>query len=143
MRLSIKPEQLSGEVQKTLEKYWYNLKTAVDEAMEMAASQTVDYLHQGGPYTERTGKYTKSWTYKKEKTYKSASIFLENTYIIYNQKPNYRLTHLLEHGHVIRSKSGKTVGAAGAFVHISPAEDFAAEAVTTMVEQRVRAVTIG
>ena len=42
MRLSIKPEQLSGEVQKTLEKYWYNLKPAVDEAMEMPASQTVD-----------------------------------------------------------------------------------------------------
>ena len=65
--------------------------------------------------TKRTGDYSKGWAIRTVKTPKSIAV------TIYN-KTDYRLTHLLEKGHIIRNKYG-TFGRAPAHPHIKQAQD--------------------
>lgn len=44
---------------------WSNgeLRRAVNESLEETAAAAAESLRRGGPYRERTGKYTKDWTH--------------------------------------------------------------------------------
>lgn len=117
MAVKIGPEDLSEEIGKQLEAYSSALNKKLNEKLEEVAKDTAKKLQGGGPYRERTGRYTKDWTYKT--TGKSASGVSTDEYTVYNKK-NYQLTHLLEKGHV--SRSGSRVRA---FEHIAPAEQMA------------------
>ncbi|MNM63341.1 hypothetical protein D3C81_747070 [compost metagenome] len=66
--------------------------------------------------------YAKSWKRKKTKS----------GYVIYNEK-HYRLTHLLEHGHVKRNG-----GRAAARVHIRPVEEKIVEQFGKRVEKVIK-----
>ncbi len=46
---------------------WSNgeLRRAVNESLEETAAAAAESLRRGGPYQERTGKYTKDWTHTK------------------------------------------------------------------------------
>jgi len=65
-----------------------------------------------------SGAYSKGWTYAKRGY---------NKYVVYN-KSHYRLTHLLEKGHVIKKK-GIVVGEAQAFPHIANVESYVEDAI--------------
>lgn len=82
-----------------------------------------------GKYDHR--KYSKSWAVKEEK-----GNWGTNTYIIYNKK-HYRLTHLLEFGHVIRDGTGRQVGEADAIPHIKPMEEWVQEQLPKVLEQKL------
>ena len=56
--------------------------------------------------------YSKGWTVKKED---------EDTYIVHN-KTKYRLTHLLENGHVSANQYGTGYKRVNGIEHIKPAE---------------------
>lgn len=53
---------------------------------------------------EKPGQYKKNWKVKKAK---SSGLLLHEA-VVYNDKPTYRLTHLLENGHI--AASGDRVG---------------------------------
>lgn len=97
---------------------WANgdLRDAVNNGFEAAAKEAKKKLKQGGPYKERTGKYTKDWDYDVRASRTSAITGLRG-YSVYNKK-HYQLTHLLEKGHQTR-KGGRTK----AFEHIGPVND--------------------
>lgn len=92
---SVDPAQMAGEIQTILRNYGTALDLAVDEAAQVVGKEAVKELRATSPKGFR-GKYAKGWTLKREK---------KGTYIVYNKE--YRLTHLLEHGHVTRKTTGK------------------------------------
>ena len=67
MRTSI--DGLGDAIMSQLEE-WTNgeLKQAVNEGLKETAAAAEKALKQGGPYTERTGKYTKDWTHEDRKS---------------------------------------------------------------------------
>lgn len=116
---------------------WANqeLRTAVNESLKEAAAEAVKELKKGGPYEERTGKYTKDWTYKQTDKRTSAITGL-NGYTIYNKK-NYQLTHLLEKGHQLR-RGGRCTGSVKAFEHIAPVNDALGDLAVSKIEKKVK-----
>ena len=97
---------------------WENveLKRAVNEGIKETAAEAAKRLKQGGPYEERTGKYTKDWT-SSERTSRASAVTGLKGYSVYNKK-HYQLTHLLEKGHQTR-KGGRTK----ALEHIAPVNE--------------------
>lgn len=77
------------------------------------------------------GKYSKSWAVKQEK-----SNWGTNSYIIYNKK-HYRLTHLLEFGHVVKNGTKRVVGKAGAIPHIKPMEEWVQNQLPKLLVQKL------
>ena len=69
---------------------------------------------------KKYGKYAKNWRFKKNS---------KGSFVIYNADPTYRLTHLLEHGHVLRNG-----GRSKAIPHIKPVE----EKIKEKFEQRIK-----
>ena len=51
---------------------------------------------------------------------------------------HYRLTHLLENGHVKKTKNGKVLGVTRAFPHLAPAEKDASELLEKKVKMTIR-----
>lgn len=130
MRTSI--DGLGDSIMSQLEE-WTNgeLKQAVNEGLKETAAAAERALKQGGPYTERTGKYTKDWTHDVRGSRASAITGL-NRYSVYNQK-HYQLTHLLEKGHQARHG-----GRVRAFEHIGPVNDTLGELAVQKITQKVR-----
>ena len=102
---------LSDEIAKALSEYSDEIAEEVDQAAEEVITETVEELRATSP--KRKGKYAKSWAKKRDK---------KGTWVAHVKAPHYRLTHLLERGHVL-----KNGGRAKAHVHIAPAEQHAIE----------------
>lgn len=84
----------------------------MDKAILESASSLVTDLKTKSPNGYRHNKkYRQTWT--------STFYPKDHEAIVYN-KTNYRLTHLLEHGHVVVNKKG-IVGWASPIPHIYPA----------------------
>ena len=66
---------------------WSNgeLRRAVNESLEETAAAAAESLRRGGPYRERTGKYTKDWTHDQRGSRTSVITGL-NGYSVYNKK---------------------------------------------------------
>lgn len=111
---------------------WANteLQTAANESFRETAEEAAKMLKQGGPYKERTKKYTKSWKSEQRISRKSAVSGL-NGYSVYN-KDHFRLTHLLEYGH--QSRNG---GRVRAFSHIAPVNEQAGEMVAQKIKRKL------
>lgn len=77
------------------------------------------------------GKYSKSWAVKQEK-----SNWGTDSYTIYNKK-HYRLTHLLEFGHVVKNGTKRVVGKAGAIPHIKPMEEWVQNQLPKLLVQKL------
>ncbi|MBQ6994967.1 MAG: hypothetical protein IJN64_10845 [Lachnospiraceae bacterium] len=134
MRTSI--DNLDEAIKTQLED-WSNgeLKRAVNEGIEETAAAAAKTLRQGGPYRERTGKYTKDWTHGQRNTRTSMVTGL-TTYSVYNKK-NYQLTHLLEKGHQLR-RGGRKIGDVKAFEHIAPVNETLGDLAVAKIIQKVR-----
>lgn len=89
------------------------LKTIINDV----AKETVRELKKTSP--EKDGDYKKNWTYKKLR-----GDSVRNQVVIYEKKPEYRLTHLLEKGHAKRGG-----GRVSAKPHIKEAEKKAIESI--------------
>lgn len=131
MAVKVRPEDLDEEIREILEEYSAAVIRTVNEGLEEVADYTAKALKQGGPYKERSGKYSKDWTYKRMGH--TPGIFTEE-FKVYNKK-HYRLTHLLEKGHV--SRSGKRVKA---FSHIEPAMELAQQMAISKIGEAIRQV---
>lgn len=125
-----------GEAIKAELEDWANgdLRRAINEGLEETAEAAERMLKQGGPYRERTGKYTKDWTHE-QRSSRASSITGLNGYSVYNKK-HYQLTHLLEKGHQVK-KGGRVVGEAAAFSHIAPVNDAVGELAASKIKSKV------
>ena len=119
---------LGAEIQAILRNYGSSMTMAIDDAAKALAKQAARELRQTSPRGHR-GAYAKGWDVKKEKT---------GDYVVYNKQ--YRLTHLLEHGHKTRLKDGKygRKAQAAAKPHIAPIEREVADAFPRMIDHYLK-----
>lgn len=113
--MAVKIGNLAREVMKQLDDYGIEVGLEMEKASKEVAEDTAKMLNKNAP--KMTGDYAESWTYGVGETKRT-----RHTMIVYAEKPEYALSHLLEKGHQNRN-GGRTL----AIVHIAPAEEAAAE----------------
>ena len=104
---------LEDEIKKILDEYEEDVEETVDQTAMAVAKIGAQKLKSSSPKNQ--GKYAKSWNWKK-----IGAPLGHAQYTVYNAK-HYRLTHLLENGHLIRNQNG-TYGRTKAIPHIKPVE---------------------
>ena len=61
------------------------LNREINEGLKEVAEKTAETLRQGGPYNERSGKYTRDWDVKLRKRSYS-SVTMTEEYTVYNKR---------------------------------------------------------
>lgn len=129
--MNITINNLDEEIKRQLESFNTEVMNTANESFWETAEEAAEMLKKGGPYQERTGKYTKDWTAEQRGSRASAVTGL-NGYSVYNKK-HYQLTHLLEHGH--QSRNG---GRVKEFSHIAPVNEQLSELATEKIKSKLR-----
>ena len=115
------------QINDILEEYSKDIQEGIAEKAIEVADEGVNKLkNTNGTYKIRTGKYNKSWT----KDVRKGINFINVK--IYNKK-HYRLTHLLENGHITRN--GKRTRS---FPHIASVNDYCSETYQNGVEELIK-----
>ena len=116
---------LDKAVNDILSEFSMDVTKATQEAVTEVSKEAVKKLKQTAP-KGRTGKYSRGWTSKVDKTATTA----EST--IYGKSGTYQLAHLLEHGHAKRGG-----GHTAPIVHIKPVEEWAISEVEKRIIEKV------
>lgn len=134
MAKKIKAVDLSAAVREILDEYGEEVNAimtdCVDEVAHEAA-QKLQSVSKFAPNRSPSGEYSKSWTVDKEKAGR-----LGVKRVVHNEE-HYRLTHLLENGHVSRNGTHRTFGRVRAYPHIAPVNAWAETALPNLVKQRL------
>ena len=112
------------QMQSLLKEVDKEVKEAAEDAIDESSKETAKLLRKISP--KRKGNYAKGWTVKKED---------KLTRIVHN-KTHYRLTHLLENGHVIKNQYGEYGRVAGE-KHIEPVEKWAVDDVVERINRKL------
>ena len=112
------------QMQSLLKEVDKEVKEAAEDAIDESSKETAKLLRKISP--KRKGNYAKGWTVKKED---------KLTRIVHN-KTHYRLTHLLENGHVIKNQYGEYGRVAGE-KHIKDAEEWASDDVVERINRKL------
>jgi len=107
--LEINVTELSKTIASELDYLPASVRSSMTKVIKKAAKQGISELKQTSP--KLTGDYAGGWTSRLEDGDDGVGV------IIYNSKKPW-LTHLLEHGHLIKKTGGRT----RAFPHIAPAQ---------------------
>lgn len=120
---------LYDEIGKIMDDISDSCEGAMKIATEKSAKFAVKELKKFKPNASKraTGAYAKGWAWTKRGYMR---------YVVHN-KDHYRLTHLLEKGHVIKKK-GIVVGEADAFPHIAKVESFTGDAIEQYLDEELR-----
>ena len=117
----VTPDAFADAVRELMTEYGDEVGQSVKEDVKDIGKKTVELVHQNIDAAGIGGrKYRKSF---KDTTTKDTAWI--TTVEIHSPK-HYRLTHLLEFGHVVKRK-GKVIGAARAYPHLATAEQEAEE----------------
>lgn len=130
-------DKLSLEVIQQLQDYVNVTSEIVEQVVVEVAKETVSELRATSP-EGRSGDYAKSWKCKRDNQLRGKN---KLNMVVYSGKPYYRLTHLLERGHALRS-GGRTVGQARAYPHIKNAEINAVEKLEYRIKQKIQEASV-
>ena len=119
-------DSLLKKLNDTLALYSQKVTEQVKKDAKTTAYHAKGKIQKNSP--RRSGRYKKNWAVKI--AFEDAN---EVRYVIYNKKPTYRLTHLLESGHA--KKDG---GRVRAYPHIRPAELWAQKEFVNLVKKAVQ-----
>lgn len=136
-RKTVKPIDLSKAIEEALSRYGtdvYNvLKDAVKEVSD-DATEKLQNVSSFAPDGHPSGAYSQSWSNEEIPTGR-----LTTKRIVHNID-HYRLSHLLEKGHVSRNGTGRTYGRVPAYPHIAPVNDWANEELPRVVERMIKSL---
>lgn len=130
----MKPINLEQAIQAVLNEYGDDVYKVLDNCVDTVAEEAKEKLQNVSSFApggKPTGAYSKSWINEKLPVGK-----LNTKQVVHNQE-HYRLTHLLEKGHVIRNGTGRTYGRTGEYPHIAPVNDWANEELQRKVKQEL------
>ena len=108
---------ISNQIAEIFDEYDYTMKRKVNNSVDKVGKESLAKLKASSPKRPGGGDYAKSWAIKREKGKNGI-----NDFTIHN-KEHYRLTHLLEKGHVIVNAKG-TYGRTKPIPHIKPVEEY-------------------
>lgn len=132
MSTKVTPEDMTKVLNDILQDYAREVKDTYGNVGKEVAELGVQALQQDSP--KHTGEYARSWTYKEEKGFMGYPI-----YIIYNAE-HYRLTHLLEYGHVIRNGTKRDLGNVKPNKHIKDVEEKVKDILPLFFEQELNKI---
>lgn len=122
MSVRVTTKNLASEILAELETYTESVSEAADRAVGEVAKEAQKKLKatRSAQDSNIWRKYPLGWTIKskKKKGHRKE--------IVWNAR-HYRLTHLLENGHVIKNGTGRTYGRTRSFEHIGPVNKEAQE----------------
>lgn len=125
---------LDSTINELLEQFDKDVYKVMDASVDEVANESANKLRSVSFKTG--GEYSASWVSDKEPSGRLA------TKRIVRNEGHYRLTHLLEKGHVVRNGrsriTGRSYGRAAAYPHIAPVEDWARSELPKMVERKLR-----
>lgn len=127
--INVDAEGFAYALDDILKDYVKDVKESFNECGREVSKEGVNMLRTTSP--TRSGAYASDWAFKEEKGMLGTSVF-----VIYNKK-HYQLTHLLEHGHVIRNGTRRTFGSVGAREHIKPTEQWVQEELPDLIERKL------
>lgn len=113
-----KPGEVGNAIAKALAEYSEELAAEVDEIAAEVAKELLANTKATTAFSNRTGEYRRRMAIKQVKVARNSR--LVTTQVWHVKGPDYRLTHLLEHGHV--GRDGRRVEPRE---HIGPAEQTA------------------
>ena len=134
MAKRIKPIDLNATVHDILAQYGNKVYDVLSDSVKEVSEEAVEKLRgvsHFAPSGHPTGRYSASWKHEEVKTGR-----LGTKRIVHNEE-HYRLTHLLEKGHVSRNGTGRTFGKVPAYPHIAPVNDWANEELPRLVERKL------
>lgn len=125
-------DELELEFARILDKYAVRTAEVSKQIVEQTATDTVNQLKQTSPNPSKhnvyspklkykDGDYARSWKWSRNAITRGRWY---HSVVVFNEK-HYRLTHLLENGHDLVSKTGKLYGRVKGQPHIITAEEIA------------------
>ena len=132
---TIKPVNLAKAVDQILQEYGDEVYSVLDDCVEDVSQQAAEKLRSVRQFKNSVpnSPYSKDWISEKMQGEKR----LETKRVVHNEE-HYRLTHLLENGHVVRNGTKRVVGQAGAYPHIAPVNEWAEKELPAAVERKLR-----
>lgn len=134
MAKRIKPVDLDATVKDLLEKYGSQVYDVLKDCVKEVSDEAVEKLQSVSSFApggHPSGAYSRSWKHEDVKVGRLAT-----RKIIHNEE-HYRLTHLLEKGHVSSNGTHRTFGRVAAYPHIAPVNDWANEELPRLVERKL------
>ena len=116
-------DDLTKQITDAMMQYTGAVSEEIETALQSVGKEAAVKLKQTSP--KRSGKYRRGWTVKAFRENGEISVVVHNR--------DYRLTHLLEHGH--KTRNG---GRAKASPHIAPVEDWAEAEAMKAIEKAVK-----
>lgn len=132
---TVKPINLEATMQAMIEEYGDAVFKCLDRCVDEVAEEAKEKLQQVtsfAPGGKPSGDYSRSWINEK------LTVGRLNTKQVVHNEEHYRLTHLLEKGHVIRNGTGRTYGKTGEYPHIAPVNDWANEELQRKIKQEMQ-----
>lgn len=115
------------DIKDILNDYADDIQESISSEAQIIAKQAVADLRVSSPKRPKSGKYAKGWTVNTKKGRDTIQC------IVWNSK-HWRLTHLLENGHINRDGKTRT----SAIKHIAPVEKKCVEEYTNNVEKIIK-----
>ena len=133
-RKTVSAIQLESAINEVLKEYGNDVYNVLSDAVEEVAEEATNKLKavdHFAPGREPSGKYSASWTHEKMRSGRLAT-----REVVHNLEP-FRLTHLLEKGHVSRNGTQRIFGTVQAYPHIAPVNDWANQELPKAVERKL------
>lgn len=110
--MRISADKLAKEIMRQMKEYTEEVQETTQEVAREVSGKAVKMLRTESPKSKNGGTYAKNWTREIER----------DGITVYNRKPSYRLTHLLEKGHQLK-RGGREIGSVPAHPHIEEVEE--------------------
>ena len=134
MAKKIAPVDFRKAINEVLTKYGDEVYDVLGDCIGSVAEEAKDKLRSVTHFKNDAKKYPQSWV-NEELQSKPLTV----SRAVHNQE-HYRLTHLLEKGHVVRNGTGRNNGKqkTDAFPHIAPVNDWVNKELVERVERKLQ-----
>ena len=129
------PEALAAALVKACKDYTDDVKQELEQGINKIGEEAVDEVKKLAPVYKGDNKNTPKGAYRRNWTYRVDKERGKIVVTVHVKGKGYRLTHLLENGHVLRDGTGRKVGEAKALPHIGIATEHAEKKMNKLLEE--------